>query len=265
VAALALCLVAAGCGGGKSTARRDAVATYILKVDAIEQRLAKPLLDVSKANRDFAKGHGASPAARLELVRAQATIGRLERLLRAVPAPPDAARLHRLLLGYVAGEEELAGEAVRLARFLPAFTATLALLQRPNVELRQVLSQKKASLAARADALDRYEAELTPVIAKLRSLRPPPASRPVWAAQIATLERVRAAVGPLAKALRAKRYAEIPKLLHTLNAAAVGNQSLAAQRAQIAAVKAYNARIQAVNDLGSRIADEEAHLQKTLG
>jgi hypothetical protein len=45
----------------------------------------------------------------------------------------------------------------------------------------------------------------------------------------------------------------------------VANQTLAAQKAQIAAVKAYNARIGSMNGLGSRISDEAARLQRVLG
>ena len=262
--AVALCGVAAGCGG-KSTARRDAVAAYILRVDAIEQSLAKPLLDVSKANRDFARRRGGSPAARRELVRAQATISRLDRRLRAVRPPVDAAKLHVLLLRYVGAEDELAGEVVQLARFIPAFTGALVLLGAPNAELTRVLGTKQASLATRAAALDRYGAALEPVIARLRRLDPPPASKPVWAQQIATLEHVRRAAARLADGLRRKRYAAIPALLHALNEAAVGNQSVAAQKAQIAAVVAYDNRIRALNVLGSRVSDEEARLQRTLG
>ena len=262
--ALALCCLASACGG-KSTARRDAVATYILKVDAIEQRLSKPLLDVSKANRDFAKGRGASPKARRELVRANATIATLQRRLEAVQAPPDAARLHALVLRFVASERELAGEVVRLATFIPAFTGTLTLLAAPNARLKQALGSKKASLDARAAALDRYRGELAPVIAKLRALDPPPSSRPVWQQQIATLVGVQAAVEQLADALRTKRYTAIPRLLHRLNAVSVTNQSVAAQQAQIAAVKRYNDRIAAVSALGRKIANETARLQRTLG
>ena len=56
-----------------------------------------------------------------------------------------------------------------------------------------------------------------------------------------------------------------PALLHRLSEAAVANRSVAAQKAQIAAVKAYDAKVRSLNALGSRISDEEARLQKQLG
>jgi len=40
---------------------------------------------------------------------------------------------------------------------------------------------------------------------------------------------------------------------------------VAAQRARIAAVVAYNDRVKSLNMLGSRISDEEARLQRSLG
>ena len=264
LAAAAICCLAAACGG-KSTARRDAVATYVVRVDAIEQHLQKPLLDVSKANRDFAGKKSGSPAARRELVRAQATIQRLERRLRAVPAPPDAAHLRALLLAFVARESAIAGEVAQLADFIPAYDAALAPLAPAGVAVKAVLASKKATIADKAAALDRYGAALAPVIATLRTLRPPPASRPVWSQQIATLVSVRAAETALADALRANRNAAVPKLLQRLSEAAAGNQSLSAQRAQIAAVVAYNGRVKSLNGLGSRISDEEARLQRSLG
>jgi len=265
LAAAAICCLAASCGGGKSTARRDAVATYILRVDAIEQRLAKPILDVSKANRDFAGKRAATTASRRELVQAEATIRRLGRRLQAVHPPPDAAHLHALLLAFVGREEQIASEVATLAAFIPAFDAALKPILPAGTALRQVLARTNAGAAEKAAALDRYDAALEPVIARLQALRPPPASRPVWSGQIATLQGVRSAVAALAAGLRANKATAIPALLHRLSEAAVANRSVAAQKAQIAAVKAYDAKVKSLNALGSRISDEEARLQKQLG
>jgi hypothetical protein len=264
LAALAICCLAAACGG-KSTARRDAIATYIVRVDAIEQHLQKSLLDVSKANRDFAGKHTSSPAARRELIRAQATIRQLERRFAAVPAPADAAHLRALLLAFVAREQEIADEVVQLATFIPKFEAALTQLTPASVTVRTVLADKKATLADKAAALDRYGAALGPIVTKLAALHPPPASRPVWARQVSTLRQVRVAEAALADALRHNRSAAVPELLHRLSVAAAGNQTVAAQQAQIAAVVAYNARVKSLNTLGSRISDEEARLQRKLG
>jgi hypothetical protein len=264
LAAAAICCLAAACGG-KSTAKRDAIATYIVRVDAIEQHLQKPLLDVSKANRDFSGKKTGSAAARRELVRAQATIRRLAVRLQAVNPPPDAAHLHALLLAFVAREEAIAGEVVQLATFVPAFDATLRELVPVSTAVKSVLATKTASVADKAAALDRYGAALEPIVRQLKALHPPAASRPVWSQQVTTLVSVRAAATALAEALRRNQGAAVPGLLHRLSEAAAGNQTLPTQRAQIAAVVAYNDRVKSLNTLGSKISDEEARLQRSLG
>ena len=179
--------------------------------------------------------------------------------------PPDAAHLHALLLAFVAHEESIAGEVVQLATFVPAFDATLQELAPASTAVKAVLAAKTATVADKAAALDRYGAALTPIIRQLKALHPPLASRPVWSQQTATLVSVRAAATALAEALRQNQGAAVPALLHRLSEAAAGNQTLAAQRAQIAAVVAYNDRVKSLNTLGSKISDEEARLQRSLG
>ena len=80
-------------------------------------------------------------------------------------------------------------------------------------------------MADKAAALDRYGAALTPIVRELKALHPPPASRPVWSQQTATLVSVRAAAAALAEALRRNQGAAVPGLLHRLSEAAAGNQS----------------------------------------
>ena len=157
------------------------------RVDAIEQHLQKPLLDVSKANRDFA-GKKSGISRRAE--RARARSGGRSSSSNGGSGPSrarDAAHLRALLLALVAREDAIAGEVVQLATFIPAYGAALAPLAPASVAVKHVLALKTASIADKAAALDRYGAALAPVIAKLRTLRPPSASRPVWAQQIATL------------------------------------------------------------------------------
>ena len=130
--------------------------------------------------------------------------------------------------------------------------------------MKSVLAEKTASVADKAAALDRYGAALEPIVRQLKGLHPPPASRPVWSQQTATLVSVRAAATALAEALKQNQGAAVPALLHRLSEAAAGNQTVAAQRAQIAAVVAYNDRVKSLNALGSKISDEEARLQRKL-
>ncbi len=163
-----------------------------------------------------------------------------------------------------AREAALAREVARLATFLPRFRTTLQPLAKAGTLLKQALAGK-GSAAVKATALEAYSAALGGVLARLQPLQPPPVGASLFATQVTTLEGVRASTSALAKALREKRSTDIPTLLHRFNLAAVGNQSLVAQRAQIQAVRSYNGRIRSLDKLAIRVTREQVRLQSTLG
>ncbi len=262
-AVLVLCLLASGCGTDRGA--RDAVGAYIEQVNLTEQKLAQPLLEVSKANRDFAsrKAHADPVALERRLTRSEQQIRKLRERLAAVAAPAEARRLRTLMLELIAREADLTREVAQLVAFIPAFSEALRPVGPAGPALKEALAGS-APVTAKADALDRYRAVLATVIERLAPLRPPPASLPVYASQVSTLREVSAAVAGLADALRRKRRVEIARFLHRFDLAAVANQSLAAQRAQIAAVTAYNARIRSIDRITVRIARERSRLEKRL-
>jgi type II secretory pathway component PulM len=261
-ALLVVCVLAAGCGGDKG-ARRAAVSAYFDKVNVVQSRLAQPLLEVSKANRAFATGKADPAKVRVRLERSTRTFERLRKQLAAVDPPPDARTLQRLLLELVRRESELADETVQLARFVPRFAAALRPIGPAGRRLKAELNSKQPILA-KAAALELYRDQLGAVLVQLRPLRPPPSSRPAFVAQLQTLAAVRASVTALARAIREKRNAAIGPLLHRFDLAATANQSLAAQRAQIAAIRAYNGRVHELDRLNREIALERARLEKLL-
>lgn len=260
-ALIVVCLLAAGCGGNGD---RKAVSKYIEQVNAVETKLSRPMVDVSKANRDFATGKGDPAQVRLRLAKSERTIRTLERRLAALHPPKDARKLHGLLLELVRHEEGLAREVAQLAAFVPAFSSTLAPVGPAGRALKAELNSKQP-VAGKAAALEAYGATLGDVLVRLRTVEPPPSSRPVYASQVMTLQRVRKAVTDLALALREKRTKDVAPLLHAFDVAAVANQSVAAQKAQIAAVRAYNARIRKLDTLTIRIARERNRLQRVTG
>jgi hypothetical protein len=252
-------LLLAGCGD--SGRRHDAVSAYFDRVNVLQSAMAKPLVEVSKANRDFAKGSGDPAKVRARLARSEHTLTTLRRRLARVEPPADAAQLQKLLLQLFDRERALAHETLQLADFIPAFSAALTPVAPAGRRLKAELGGK-GSADEKAAALERYGAAVSSVLRRLTPLDPPPSSRPVWAAQVRTLRQVREAVTALAAALRAKKTADIGPLLHRFDVAAVGNQSVAAQKAQIAAVKAYNGRVRALDTLATEIARERLRLQK---
>jgi len=251
-----------GCGGGGDS-RRTAVDAYIRQVNGVEEKLQAPVLAATKASRGLT-GKNANLAAAAPKLRAAAT--RIERLrvrLARIKTPPEAKRLRALLLEQTDAEAALAREVGLLAAYLPAYTTSLAPLARSQTTLKAALGAN-GPVGAKADALDAYAVAIGGTLARLKPLHPPPVATPDYRTQLATLARVRVAATELAKALRAKRATQIPKLVQDFERASLSGQSLAAQRARIAAVKAYNARVRALDTMLLRIDRERLRLQKQL-
>jgi hypothetical protein len=257
-ALIVLCLLAAGCGG--DSRRADAIRAYFGDVNALQARMAQPLVEVSKANQAFARGKSDLSKLQPRLARSEQTFRTMRRKLEAIDPPPEAKAMQALLVELVDRQAGLAHETRLLATFIPAFGAALGPIGPAGTRLRAALGGK-GTVAEKAGALELYGAEVTRVLQRLEPLRPPPSSAPVFTAQVTTLGRVRASVAALASALRERRNADVGRLLHRFDVAAVGSRTLAAQRAQIAAVRSYNGRIRALDALAVRIARERVKLQ----
>jgi hypothetical protein len=291
-AVLVLALAVSGCGGSSGaskSARRKAVTQYIQRVDTVEQQLRYPLLKVERTYKAFTTKASTLKGSAPKLAGAEATLHTLQTRLSLIDAPPDAKRLRVLLVRLTVAETELAHELTTLAVFLPAYVAALRPLGPADAQLKKSLSaitvpkpkpvpkkQLKAARAAytraidaaaatQAAALGTYLASVASVQARLHGLRPPPALAPAYLTQVSTLAQVRVSGTALVAALHAKQFKRIAPLDRSFRAAAAASSSLAAQRAQIAAVKAYNARVRAVGSLAQQVDGERARIQKLLG
>ena len=178
-----------------------------------------------------------------------------------------------------------------MARFLPPFAAAAAGSKRAAAALArgvaaakapaqssvrgtpaQIAQAKAAYLAAvakaaraQAAAVDAYDAALAVVLERLRALHPPPMLAPAYAAQVRTYEATRAAGAALARELRTATRTRAPLLSRRLAQAERLAGSVAAQQAEIAAIKAYNARVQAISVLQTDIQRELTRIQATGG
>jgi hypothetical protein len=282
LAAASLALLAGGCGGGSSS-KRPSVAGYIEQINAIESQLAGPLDAVSTAGHEFAaisSGHGSQKktAASLaaegrSLQHALVRIRALRGQLAAVDPPPPAAHLRALLLALTDAEAARTNELAQLIAFVPRFGAALIALSPASARLRTALSKTTplgtstagvdAALDAKAQALRRYQGALSSVLRALAPLHPPPVSAPQYRAQIRALTRLRATAGRLASALAAHQ-ANVSSLLNAFDAAAHSDHTIAAQRAQIAAIRAYDARAARLNTQARAVELERARLAQAL-
>jgi hypothetical protein len=264
-AALAVVLLVSACGSGHK-AQRNALTNYINSVNTAQVSMRKQLLAVERAYRDFGRKGGPS-IAKIEprLARSERTIRDIARRIEALEPPPDARKLHSLLVRLVVQEAQVAHELVELAQFSPRFSAALHPLGAGGAALRTAFkSAKKAT--QQATALDAYAATLAVVLRRLRSVEAPPAFAPALVSQRSSLAHVRATALELAAGLRNKKQqAALPRLIQRFTNAGNASQSLAEQKARIAAIEAYNARVNGLATLGHAIDTERVRLEKTLG
>ena len=288
---LVLAFAVTGCGGSSNAKklRRQAVAEYINRVNTVEAQLRAPLLQIAKTYESFSARGATVKGVVPRFARAEATLDTLSTRLSRIVAPPDAQRLRRALLAFVGSETELAHELSMLVVFLPRFSAALQPLAAADKHLQVALAaiavptpksvptkRLKAARAAyekavaaasagQAAALETYVGAVAKVAARLRMLRPPPALTPAYRTQLLTLSHVTAGARALVAALNAKKYAEVAALDRRFQLAATASTTLTAQRAQIVAVKAYDARVRATGTLAVKVDRERARLQKTFG
>lgn len=277
IAAVALGVLVAGCGQQQS--QRQAVATYLTRVNRVESELAHPLATVTSTGSQFAQEQRAGgtltnlvPASNERaLLGAWTQIMALRARLAAIPPPPPAARLQGLLLQIVDGQAQLTHEVAELVDFLPRYSAALGPLAPATRSLEAALaantssgSSGVAAYASKAAALRQFKDAVDAVLAHLRPLNPPSVSKPGYERQVQALQGMSASAGQLAGALAGGGQASVQQLLESFDRAAASNQTLAAQKAQIAAVRAYDDQSTRLAQLSQAAQQERLRLADTL-
>jgi hypothetical protein len=276
-AAAATAVLISGCGGSTVT-QRQAVATYIKRVQRVENAMQPPLSQVGHAGSALAgaTGQGDNQAkrkrqslasARGSLRSAERRLAALRGRLAAITVPQPARHLRTLMLRLADRQLALTREVAQLERFLPAFESALKPLGPASVALHEALAVRgrftRAQLPAvdrrKADALDRFRAAVRSVAAAVGKLRPPAVSLPAYRTQMDSLEGMSAAAAGLATALRTASSGGTAALVQFDRAATV-SQTIAAQKAQIAAIKAYDAEVAGLRRLVVKVYSERARL-----
>ena len=274
----------------KGSPERRAVSAYIADVNAIQHEMAAPLTRVMFAYRDFTAKGGSKKGAPRELAQAAATLKTLERRLVALPYPREARKLRASLLVLIRREADVTREVTLLAGFAPRYVSTLhgvrvaslrldASLAKIDIPAPRVLrgtkqaivraqrafrSSARQAAGAQAAAIDAYDRRIAQVLAQLVRLRPPPALTPQYRAQIRALRAVTAAGAELATHLRGGDRSGVPALSRRFSLASRTAETLAVQRAQIAAVRAYDRRGREVGAAAGAVETELARLQREL-
>jgi hypothetical protein len=291
VAAGAAAVVVAtnGFSFGKAPTARARVSKYIDQVDLVQKQMGIEIGKVVHAYRAYVK-HSSSPATLAELMRAESTFRNLQKRIASVPAPPEAAKLARLLSSLLGRESDVAVQVARLAEFTPAFHTVAVQTQLLSAELSRALAAvpqpkphqirgtkgqiakaqahfAKAAAAAslkQAEAVDLYDQAVGRLLVRLRTIVPPRAMAPAYRAQIASLQATSAAGAALAASLRAAKRSNIAVLSRKFALAARTAGSVSSQREEIAAVKDYDARVRRIGTLELAVQKEAARLSGSL-
>ncbi|MGH2934108.1 MAG: hypothetical protein ACRDL2_06285 [Gaiellaceae bacterium] len=282
VAAIALVVIPRN-----SAPHHSAVYRYVTSVDAVEARMSYALSNVQSAYRAVTVGHSTSAATRKKFVTAERTLRVLDKRIAGLPPPPEAAKLRKLVLRLVRQEIAATHEVTALVAFLPRFDAVLADLRASATTLAQRLGAAQApaphaihgtsaqikeaqaaftaaatkAALAQADAVTAYGAVLANETRRLRALSPPPVLEPAYRYQLVALHRTSVAGAKLVAALKAATRTNIAQLSRSFAVASRSSQSVAEQRAEVAAVKAYDARLGAIGTTTAAIHKELTRLQ----
>ena len=89
-------------------------------------------------------------------------------------------------------------------------------------------------------------------------------SRPGYTAQLTALQGMGASAGRLAAALAPGATSNVAPVLAQFDRAAATADTIAVQKAEIAAARAYNARVSALDALSRKVALERLRLSNTL-
>lgn len=278
VALATVALLAAGCGQQQS--QRDAVATYLKQVDKVESALARPLATVTTIGNQFAQEQSSggtlttlvTTSHRQALLGAWSQITMLRSHLAAIRTPFAASRLRGMLLAIVDGQARLTRELAELVEFLPRFGATLRPLVHATRRLELALAQQtvagaaaiSAVYASKAAALRQFKRSVDGVVTQLLRLQPPAVSRPQYETELASLKGMSSSAGRLAGALTSGAQANVQKLLLGFDRAATLSQTIPAQKAQIAAVRAYDNQSTLIQQLSQAAERERLRLANTL-
>jgi hypothetical protein len=289
--AVAAALVVTLAGRSPASPKHKAVATYIKAVDQIQQQMQAQLTKTVKAYRAFSNGGTPSKTLTPQLLEAEQTLKRLNRRIVALPAPAPAKRLRTLLIQLTDSEVSTAHEIGQLASYAPQYSALLKQAKTVGAVLSRALAAVKpptahkirgtkaqvkkaqaafaaaasAAAATQADAIDAYVAKIAKLQARLHKLRPPPVMAPSFRTELQTLEASRRSGLALALELRKQNRSHVAVLGRKFTLAARIAGSVSAQKAQIAAIKAYNVRARSIGTLQGKIQQELAKLQQLTG
>ena len=236
---------------------------YFDRVDAAQVQVRLEAVPIEKAFTGFSTAHNSKSETRA-LVRAHAVLARVRAKVQRVQPPDDARPLHADLVRLYNLQVGVAGELIAMTRFVPRYEAALAPLKPAHATFATDLTKAKGWRKVSA-AFERYRLSLAAVHARLDHLSAPPTLRPAFKAERVALARSVALCSSIEAALAKHDAKKTAAGIRTLTGLGTETAVARTQRDQIAAAKAYNARLARISALSAKIGRERDKLVGELG
>ena len=259
-AAVGIVLLVAGCGGSDHSSEKS-VSQYIEDVNSIQHGLSLPLGQVALGYRQLANGSN--------LAKMQPKLAKSARddpharaaHRRARPSRPGDPARRADPPARPAARRKLAEELAQLATYVHDAAPVLTRATAAGKSLHDALSAPRTR-KAQAAALDEYAAPLDAAAKQLAKLEAPPVVAPSQRTQIQAYRLIAARARALATALRNGKSGA--QEVHDLQVAVATSSSTEAQKARIAAIKAFNRRTAKLRRLEADAQRERNRLERTL-
>jgi hypothetical protein len=249
--------------GGSSHARRDAVNQYFDRVQAAQGQVRVESAPIEQAFARFSAVSNSKIELRA-LLHAQTVLQRAQAKVQRIQPPADARGVHADVVHLYALEVGVASELVEMSRFVPSYDAALMPLKPAHNVLASDLKTAKGWKKI-ASAFERYQLSIADVLAHIGRMSAPPTMRPALDAEREALGRSLALCTSIETALAKHNAKKTAAAISALAGLGAEKALVRAQRNQIAAAKAYNARLATISSLTTKIADERNKLVGDLG
>lgn len=243
-----------------TTTRRTAVAQYIARVGRIQVAMNRRVRAVDTSYKRFAKQPGTLASRVGEYERAEQTLGDLRDRLARVTPPPDARKLHGLLVRLADQNVRVAGLVTGLAAYLPALSTAQAPLRDAVTALRDAVGGAKTA-SVQAAAFADYAATARTIAGRVARLAAPAPFVRARDAEARQLRRLAALAADIGAALEAKQLARAQTLVGRLGRVQTQTSVVLAQRR---AALAYNANLQEITVTAKAIEKERRRLERAV-
>jgi hypothetical protein len=271
-------LVASGCGSNGTKARRDAVNSYLTRVEHAQINLLGKQGQFDSTLQSFSLTRP-SPQELRALGLARETVAIALRRVRALKPPPDARRLSQLLVQRLVVQQGLLDELIQTSHDLARLAATGPRLTAAAAQLRADLAAVSAAprrptvpragsndlLKRYGEAFGRYGDTLRPIAPRLAPSTAESLLRPTLEAQRAALTRSVSLCDEIRRALARPDIPRANTAIHSLLTLAATLNGEQTRRREAAAARVYDARIGKLNVLAQAIAAERNRLVRAIG